>query len=82
MSRIIHECVEVDDGVRVFMAKWDINDSFWRLNCKEGEEYSFAYVLSLEEGMQIKLVIPTSLQMGWIESLSILGRRQRQAGTW
>jgi len=50
------------------MAKWDINDGFWRMDCEQGEEYNFTYVLPQEEGMPITLVIPTSLQMGWVES--------------
>jgi hypothetical protein len=27
------------------MAKWDIKDGFWRMDCMEGEEWNFAYVL-------------------------------------
>ena len=50
------------------MAKWDIKDGFWRMDCEEGEEWNFAYVLPQPEGEPIKLVIPTSLQMGWVES--------------
>jgi hypothetical protein len=50
------------------MAKWDIKDGFWRMDCEEGEEYNFTYVLPQEDGMPITLVIPTSLQMGWVES--------------
>jgi hypothetical protein len=50
------------------MAKWDIKDGFWRMDCEEGEEYNFAYVLPQEEGKPVTLVIPTSLQMGWVES--------------
>ena len=50
------------------MAKWDIKDGFWRLDCEEGEEWNFAYVLPQPEGAPVKLVVPTSLQMGWIES--------------
>ena len=38
------------------------------MDCEEGGEYNFAYVLPQKEGMPVKLVIPTSLQMGWIES--------------
>jgi len=38
------------------------------MDCEKGEEYNFAYVLPQEEGMPITLVIPTSLQMGWVES--------------
>ena len=50
------------------MAKWDIKDEFWRMDCREGEEWNFAYVLPQPEGEPIRLVIPTSLQMGWVES--------------
>jgi hypothetical protein len=50
------------------MAKWDIKDGFWRMDCEEGEEWNFAYVLPQPEGEPIKLVIPTSLQMGWVKS--------------
>jgi hypothetical protein len=53
------------------MAKWDIKDGFWRLDCQQGEEWNFAYVLpSSMASNDPVLVIPTSLQMGWIESPS------------
>jgi hypothetical protein len=35
--------------------------------CKEEEESNVAYVLSQRAGEPIKLVVPTSLQMGWVE---------------
>ena len=50
------------------MAKWDIKDSFWRMDCVEGEEWNFAYILPQKEGEPVLLVVPTSLQMGWVES--------------
>ncbi len=50
------------------MAKWDIKDGFWRMDCAKGKEWNFAYVLPQPEGEPIKLVVPTSLQMGWVES--------------
>ncbi len=50
------------------MAKWDIKDGFWRLDCTEGEEYNFAYVLPQMEEEPIQIVITTLLQMGWVES--------------
>ena len=43
-------------------------DGFWRLDCQEGEEWNFAYVLPQEQGKPVQLVVPTSLQMGWVES--------------
>ena len=68
LQRIIHAFAQTEPDERVFMAKWDIKDGFWRLDCQEGEEWNFAYVLPQEPGKPIKLVVPTSLQMGWIES--------------
>ena len=50
------------------MAKWDIKDGFWRLDNGEGAEYNFAYVLPQPPGSPTLLVVPTSLQMGWVES--------------
>ena len=68
LSRIIHAFAEAGEDDKVFMAKFDIKDGFWRLDCQEGEEWNFAYVLPQEEGEPTRLVVPTSLQMGWVES--------------
>ena len=68
LSRIIHVFAEAPEDAKVFMAKWDIKDGFWRLVCEEGEEWNFAYVLPQPGGEPVRLVVPTSLQMGWVES--------------
>jgi hypothetical protein len=68
LSRIIHAFAKADEDAKIFMAKWDINDGFWHMDCEIGEEYNFAYVLPQEEGTQLTLVVPPSLQMGWVES--------------
>ena len=68
LRRIIHAFAEADPDDKVFAAKWDIKDGFWRLDCEDGEEWNFAFVLPQPEGEPAKLVIPTSLQMGWVES--------------
>jgi hypothetical protein len=68
LARIIHAFAETKDDARIFMAKWDIKDGFWRLNAEDGAEWNFAYVLPQNPGQPIYLVVPTSLQMGWVES--------------
>ena len=69
LPRIIHAFASVEDDAKIFMAKWDIKDGFWRLDCEAGEEWNFAYVLPSTFGSDdVHLVVPTSLQMGWIES--------------
>ncbi len=67
LSQIIHAFTEADQTAKIFMAKWYIKDGLWRLDCVEGEEYNFAYVLPQSEEELIRIVIPTSLQMGWEE---------------
>jgi hypothetical protein len=51
-----------------YLAKWDIKDGFWRMDCREGKEWNFLYVLPQPEGTPIMIIVPTSLQMGWVES--------------
>ena len=68
LKRLIHAFAEAPDDAKIFQAKWDIKDGFWRLDCQEGEEYNVCYVLPQKPGLPIVLVVPTSLQMGWIES--------------
>jgi hypothetical protein len=65
---MVHAFVETDPSAKIFMGKWDIKDGFRRMDCAEGEEWNFAYVLSQQEGKPVLLVVPTSLQMGWVES--------------
>jgi hypothetical protein len=68
LLHIIHAFAETSDDDKIFMAKYDIKDGFWRMNCRKGEEWNFCYVLPQPPGKPIQLVVPTSLQMGWIES--------------
>jgi len=57
LKRIIHAFAEAGDDEKIFMAKWDIKDGFWRLQCREGEEWNFSYVLPREQGHPIQLVV-------------------------
>ncbi len=50
------------------MEIWDVKDRFWNMDCQEGEQLNFTYVLPQPPGMPVVLVIPLSLQMGWVES--------------
>ena len=69
LPRLIHAFATADENAKIFMAKWDIKDGFWRMDCEDGEEWNFSYVLPSTFGTdEVKLVVPTSLQMGWIES--------------
>ena len=61
LHRIIHAFAEVEKDSKIFMAKWDIKDGFWRLDCEAGQEWNFCYVLPASDpNAPIELVVPTS----------------------
>jgi hypothetical protein len=64
---IIHAFVEVEDYAVILMAKWDIQDGFWRLNCQKGEEWNFCYIWPQAPVKPQRLVVLSLLQMGWVE---------------
>ncbi len=66
-KRIIHVFAEVDDNAVILMAKWDIQDGFWHLNCRRGGEYNFCFVWPQAPGDPRHLIVPSSLQIGWVE---------------
>jgi hypothetical protein len=59
---------EDDKNIKIFMVKWDVKDGFWQMCSKAGEEWYFTYVLPQLEGEPTQLVVPMSLQMGWVKS--------------
>ena len=41
LMQIVHVFEQADLDAKIFMAKWDVKDGFWRLDCQEGEEWMF-----------------------------------------
>jgi hypothetical protein len=68
LQQIIHPFAETDKNNQIFMAKWDIKDGFWQLDTQAGDEWNFAYVLPQAPREPVKIAVPSSLQMGWVES--------------
>ena len=68
LTSIIHAFVHANQDALILQAKWDIKDGFWQLDYEDGHKWNFCYVLPQEVGKPTYLVVPTSLQMGWIKS--------------
>ena len=57
-------------------SKLDISDGCWRVKVRNNDRWNFGYVLPSENSdsentwENIKIVVPSSLQMGWTESPS------------
>ena len=66
LLRLIHAFSEEPDCAKIFQSKWDTKYRFWGIDCKEEGEWNFCFVLPQKPCMPNKLVVPTSIQMGWI----------------
>ncbi len=58
-------------GLHILMSKLDIRDGFWRLIVWNTDCFNFAYVLPQRGGAPCKIVVPSAVQMGWVESPSL-----------
>jgi hypothetical protein len=51
--------------------KLDLSGGFWQMVIESGEEYNFAFQMPKRKGgPDITYIVPSSLQMGWKNSLA------------
>ena len=72
LDRIIHAVATAPEGKKIYFAKWDVKDGFWQMVAKSGAEWNFCYMLIAPDGTK-KVVKPSSLQMGWVDSPGFFG---------
>jgi hypothetical protein len=53
------------------MSKLDISDGFWQLIVRDADCFNFTYVLPQQDGKPCRIVVPSVVQMGWVESPSL-----------
>ncbi len=70
LHRLLHFMKITRAGKWILFSKLDISDGFWRLVVTEDDSFNFAYVLPQQAGQPIRIVVPSALQMGWVESPS------------
>jgi hypothetical protein len=58
-------------GLHILMSKLDISDGFWWLIVQDADCFNFAYVLPQRDGEPCRIVVPSAVQMGWVESPSL-----------
>ena len=78
LQRLIHAVATAPDGKNVYFAKWDVKDGFWQMVAEEGAEWNFCYLIKDPEGNP-KIVKPSSLQMGFIDSPGFFGTASETA---
>jgi hypothetical protein len=47
----------------------DLSNGFWRIVIQDEARWNFFYVMQDPPGAPIRIVVPSALQMGWMESL-------------
>jgi hypothetical protein len=59
---------DTPEGLHILFSKLDISDGFWCLVVQEADSYNFAYILLQQDREPIQIVVPSVVQMGWVES--------------
>ena len=68
MPRIIIAMAQCPEDSVIYFSKFDISDGFWRMINELGKEYNFAFVMPTTPDEPIQIVVPSSLQMGWVDA--------------
>jgi hypothetical protein len=68
LPRLLTYMQDTPVGLHILMSKLDISNGFWRLILQGNDCYNFAYVLPQREGEPCQIVVPSAVQMGWVES--------------
>jgi hypothetical protein len=66
--RLLSLINEAEAGEVVMLAKIDLSGGFWRMLVQEDQQWNFAYVMPDPPDQEIRIVVPSALQMGWAES--------------
>ena len=71
LPRLLQYMRDTPVGLHKLFCKLDISDGFWRLTVRPEDSFNFAYVLPQQEGEPVRIVVPSAVQMGWVESPSL-----------
>jgi len=70
LHRLLHFMKITRAGKWILFSKLDISDGFWRLVVRKEDSFNFAFVLPQLPGQPTRIVVPSAVQMGWVESPS------------
>ena len=70
LHRLLYFMKMTRAGKWILFSKLDISDGFWRLVVRKEDSFNFAFVLPQLPGQPTKVVVPSAVQMGWVESPS------------
>ena len=62
---------DTEPGIYILFSKLDISYGFWRFVVHLSDGFNFAYVLPQPKGEPTRIIIPSAVQMGWVESPSL-----------
>jgi hypothetical protein len=68
LPRVLEFMASREEGQDILLSKVDLSDGFWRIIVEEAARWNFCYVMPDPPGAPIRIVVPSALQMGWMES--------------
>ncbi len=71
LPRLLKYNWDTPAGLHILMSKLDISNGYWGLIVWDTDCFNFTYVLPQREGEFCRIVVPSAVQMGWVESPSL-----------
>jgi hypothetical protein len=68
LPRVFKFMASRPEGQTILLSKVDLSDGFWRILVKEAAQWNFCYVMPDPPGAPVRIVVPSALQTGWMES--------------
>ena len=68
LPRLFGYLLEAPVATPVLFSKIDLSDGFWRMKVREDHKWNFTYVIPDKEGEKTRIVVPSDLKMGWVQS--------------
>jgi hypothetical protein len=72
LPRLLTYMRDTPAGLHILMSKLDISNGVWWLIAWDADCFDFTYVLPQQDGKPCRIVVPSAVQMGWVESPSLL----------
>lgn len=68
LPRLLEFMHQVPEEEEILLSKIDLSDGFWRMIVSGEDRWNFCYVMPDQPGERTRIVVPSALQMGWMES--------------
>eukprot|EP00957_Ditylum_brightwellii_P072196 5488302-Ditylum_brightwellii.AAC.1 len=68
LPHIFKHIEEAHRDSQIYFSKIDLADGYWRILVPDEHRWNFCYIMLDPPGHPVRVVVPPTLQMGWLQS--------------